>query len=198
MERRSPSPSATGLNTVRLLLHCCCGPCSLYPVQVLQQQGVAVTGCFYNPNIHPLQEYLRRREGMAQAADHLSLPMEWLDAEYHPATFLEPLQDHTTRCEHCYRLRLERVASLAVATGHSAISSTLLYSKYQDHTLMRRVGEEVASAQGLTFLYNDFRVGWQDGIDQSKAMRMYRQQYCGCIYSEFDRYQKKLRALSTS
>ncbi len=183
---------------MRLLLHCCCGPCTLYPATVLQEQGVIMTGCFYNPNIHPLQEYLRRREGMAQTAAHLGLEMRWLDSEYHPATFLEPLRDHTTRCEHCYRLRFERIAQVAVETGHDAISSTLLYSRYQDHALILSCGEEIAAQYNLQFLYEDYRVGWQRGIDQSKDMGIYRQQYCGCIYSEYDRYQKKLRALSPS
>lgn len=156
---------------------------------------MSVTGCFYNPNIHPLQEYLRRREGMAQVAAHLGLSMHWLDEEYHPARFLEPLQDHTNRCEFCYRLRLERVAQVAAATGHDAISTTLLYSKYQNHALIRQCGEALAAHYNLTFLYEDFRTGWQQGIDESKALHIYRQPYCGCVYSEFDRYQKQLRRL---
>lgn len=183
---------------MRLMLHCCCGPCSLVPGAMLLQRGVDVTGCFYNPNIHPLQEYLRRREGMAQVAAHLGMDMLWLDTEYHPARFLEPLRDHTQRCEGCYRLRLERVARAAAATGHEAISTTLLYSKYQNHELIRQCGEELAAHYNLTFLYEDFRAGWQQGIDESKALGIYRQPYCGCIYSEYDRYHKQLKKLFVS
>lgn len=183
---------------MRLMLHCCCGPCTLYPGAALLQRGMEVTGCFYNPNIHPLQEYLRRREGMAQVAGHLGLEMVWLDAEYHPARFLTTLPDHEQRCEHCYRLRLERVADCAVETGHDAISTTLLYSKYQNHALIRQCGEEIAASRNLTFLYEDFRDGWQQGIDESKTLGIYRQPYCGCIYSEYDRYHKQLRRLFAS
>lgn len=165
---------------------------------MLLQQGLEVTGCFYNPNIHPLQEYLRRREGMAQVAAHLGMGMCWLDQEYHPATFLTTLTDHTQRCEHCYRLRLERVADAAVASGHQAISSTLLYSRYQNHELIRRCSEEIAASRNLVFLYDDFRAGWQQGIDESKALGVYRQPYCGCIYSEYERYYKQLQRLSSS
>lgn len=184
---------------MRVMLHCCCGPCTLVPGAMLLQRGLTVTGCFYNPNIHPLQEYLRRREGMVQVAAHLGMDMHWLDEEYHPARFLAtlPVHEHCTeaRCHHCYRLRLERVADVAVQTGHDAICSTLLYSKYQNHALIRQCGEEIAASRHLAFLYEDFRSGWQQGIDESKAMGVYRQPYCGCIYSEYDRYHKQLKKL---
>lgn len=180
-----------------LLLHVCCGPCALHPVRVLQARGVAVTGFFFNPNIQPLQEYLRRRAAMAQAAEALALPMRWEDAA-HPSRFLLALagEHGPERCLTCYRLRLERLAQAAREGGHAAISTTLLYSRYQRHQDIRDMGQAIAAAHGLAFLYEDFRAGWQAGVDASRELGLYRQPYCGCVFSEYERYEKQYRAVA--
>ena len=176
-----------------VLVHACCGPCSITVVQGLQAQGHEVLGFYYNPNIHPLMEYLRRREALEAAAARLEIPVVYADAEYDPVVFLRLAAfREKERCTHCYRLRLERAALEARRRGLGAMTTTLLYSKYQDHAAIRAMGQEAAKAQGLEFLYEDFRTGWDEGIRLSKEWGLYRQPYCGCIFSEGERYAKRL------
>jgi len=179
----------------RLLLHICCGPCSITVIRALLDAGLDVTGLFYNPNIQPLTEYLRRREGVEQTAERLGIPVIYLDAEYDPAVF--PRQTafrEAQRCQACYALRLGRVAAHARENGFDWFSSSLLYSKYQKHELIRQAGEQAALGGPARFYYRDFRDSWQEGITLSKDWKIYRQPYCGCIYSEFERYRKRLAA----
>lgn len=155
---------------------------------------MGVTGLYYNPNIHPLQEYLRRREGVALVAERLGIPVIFKDDEYDPqayfraVTFREP-----NRCAPCYALRLERTLSIARRGGFDAFTTTLLYSKFQKHEQIRTMGLDLAQGGGVAFHYADFRTGWSEGIAQSKEWGIYRQQYCGCLYSEFERYSSELR-----
>jgi predicted adenine nucleotide alpha hydrolase (AANH) superfamily ATPase len=97
-------------------------------------------------------------------------------------------REPNNRCSYCYFSRLEETARVAAEQGFDGFSSSLLYSRYQQHELIRRTGEALAKKYGLAFVYEDFRAGWQEGIQVSKSMGLYRQQYCGCIYSEKDRY----------
>ncbi len=181
---------------MKILVHICCGPCAITPVQALLGAGMEVVGLYYNPNIHPLREYLRRREGVAQMAERLGISVLYKDDEYDPqayfraVTFREP-----NRCLPCYSVRLERTLSIARRGKFDAFTSTLLYSKFQKHDAIRTLGQDLASGSGVAFHYEDFRVGWSEGIAQSKEWGMYRQQYCGCLYSEFERYASDLRKL---
>ncbi len=178
---------------MRILLHTCCGPCSIYPLSRLRQQGHDVAGYFYNPNIHPFQEFKKRLAAMRLFADTEGLEVIY-DSNYGLKEYLrQVVHREEERCRICYAMRLTEVARLAAAQGFDAFTSTLLYSRYQQHGEIRRQGEELAASQGLVFYYEDFRQGWQDGIDRSIAMELYRQPYCGCIYSEQERYDKKLR-----
>jgi epoxyqueuosine reductase len=182
----------------RVLVHMCCGPCSISVIRALREEGFEPTGFFYNPNIHPLTEYLARREGVVQTAERLSLPVIFMDGEYDPAVYLrETAFREQNRCFHCYRLRLERLASVARRGGFDFFSSTLLYSKMQKHEVIRDLGVDLAAGGGPAFAYRDFRTGWKEGVETSKAWGIYRQQYCGCIYSEFERYRGELAALKT-
>ena len=155
---------------------------------------MGVTGLYYNPNIHPLQEYLRRREGVAQVAERLGIPVIFKDDEYDPqayfraVTFREP-----NRCSPCYSMRLERTLAIARRGGFDAFTTTLLYSKFQKHEQIRTMGQDLAQGAGVEFHYADFRAGWSEGIALSKEWGIYRQQYCGCLYSEFERYSSELR-----
>ncbi len=184
---------AGGDQAGRLLLHICCGPCALYPVQRLQEQGVDVVGLYYNPNIHPLQEYLRRREALAQAAQRLGVRVIYKDDEYDPKLWFRAVScREENRCFHCYALRLERTLQIARRGGFDAFSSTLLYSKRQEHAMIAGLARDMAGGGSPAFLYDDFRQGWSQGIEQSKEWGLYRQQYCGCLYSEVERYQREL------
>lgn len=181
-------------HTPRILLHACCGPCSSMPFVRLREAGFAVTAFFANPNIHPFDEYLRRREAMAICADALSLPVIWRDDIWDVAAWLRDIPQQTikaTRCATCCAVRLELTAQAAAEQGFTHYSTTLLYSRYQPHTDIADAGARFATKYGLTFVYQDFRTDWQQGIDMSKQMKLYRQNYCGCILSEAERRTKK-------
>ena len=178
---------------MKLLLHVCCGPCTVYPLQQLRDKGVSVDGLFYNPNIHPFKEFRRRIDALREFADQAKFDVH-IDDRYGLQDYLRKVVfNETNRCPICYDMRLEHTAQVAREKGMDGFSTTLLYSRYQNHNLIREKGEELASRFGLEFLYEDFRTGWQEGIDQSINMGLYRQPYCGCIYSEQERYDRSLR-----
>jgi epoxyqueuosine reductase len=175
----------------KVLLHVCCANCAIYPNELLREEGYEVTGFFFNPNIHPYQEYAKRRDTVVQYSEKTGLRMMYRD-EYLLETFLRNVAHRETeRCGYCYSLRLETAAREAKAGCFDAFSTSLLYSIYQNHSLIRETGERLAAEIGIPFLYEDFRPGWRKGIEVSKALGLYRQKYCGCIYSEKERFLKK-------
>ncbi|KJS29063.1 MAG: hypothetical protein VR64_21785 [Desulfatitalea sp. BRH_c12] len=173
---------------MKLLLHICCGPCSIYPVRILREQRMALMGFFYRGNIHPYTECLKRQQTLTEYAARIDLKLI-VDEAYDLEAFLRKaaFREHE-RCRFCYYERLRTTAMFARRGKFDAFSTTLLYSKYQKHDLIRSVGESVASEVGVAFHYQDFRIGWREGVTVSKELGMYRQQYCGCIYSEKERY----------
>jgi predicted adenine nucleotide alpha hydrolase (AANH) superfamily ATPase len=175
-------------NVMKILLHICCAPCAIYPVQVLTGGEHHVQGFFYNPNIHPYQEFARRAAALEEYAALLNLPVIW-DRAYDLEGFLRQVVfREAERCRFCYHLRLFAAARAAKEGKFDAFTSSLLYSKYQKHELIREIGEQAAREAGVPFYYEDFRQGWQTGQARSKELGLYRQQYCGCIYSERERY----------
>jgi len=169
----------------------CCAPCSVYPLRVLEGEDVRVFGFFFNPNIHPYQEYRRRMDTVRQFAAQAALEVIYRD-EYDVVRFLRQMVfRESERCRLCYQLRLEAAAQLAGQSHMDAFTTTLLYSRRQNHGLIRQLGEEVGEQVGIPFLYRDFRQGWREGIERSKALGLYRQRYCGCIYSEQERFHKR-------
>ncbi|MDD2422275.1 MAG: epoxyqueuosine reductase QueH [Heliobacteriaceae bacterium] len=176
-----------------LLLHTCCAPCAIYPLKLLRDEGRQVTAYFFNPNIHPYTEFRRRRETLATYAAANGLPL-LVEEEYGLEEFLRLVAfDPAGRCPVCYRLRLERTAAKARELGMAGFTTTLLVSPYQDHALLRETGETVAAAAGIPFVYRDFRPGFREAQGQAREMGLYRQPYCGCIYSEKDRYYRVKR-----
>ncbi|MEI9478233.1 MAG: epoxyqueuosine reductase QueH [Deltaproteobacteria bacterium] len=173
-----------------VLLHICCANCAIYPVQQLLGGGEAVVGYFFNPNIHPYQEYQKRLEALKHYSEKTGLNVIYRD-EYLLEEFLRNVSHRVDeRCGYCYRVRLEATAREAREKAFDRFSTTLLQSAHQDHALIRETGERVAEEVGIPFYYEDFRPGWRKGLEVSKAMGLYRQQYCGCIYSEKERYWK--------
>lgn len=176
-----------------LLVHACCGPCAITVFTALKDRGEEVHGFYYNPNIHPLTEYLRRKDALAEVGSRLGVAVSFADSEYDPAVFLRQAAfRELDRCRFCYELRLDRAARQARTLGFQAFTTTLLYSRYQDHEAIRAAGEAAGQTHGVTFAYEDFRPSWEEGIRLSKEWGLYRQPYCGCVFSEFDRYRKKL------
>lgn len=173
---------------MKVLLHICCAPCAIYPLQELRTTGHSITGFFYNHNIHPYQEYMKRLETVQKYAAMVGLEILYRD-EYSLEEFLSAVAAAPSeRCLYCYRSRLEATAVEASRLKYDAFTSSLLYSRYQKHTVIRAMGEEIAAKYGVAFYYDDFRRGWQEGINISKSLGLYRQQYCGCVYSEKERY----------
>ncbi|MEW6082540.1 MAG: epoxyqueuosine reductase QueH [Bacillota bacterium] len=173
---------------LRILLHCCCAPCSAGPVPALRGEGYDVVGFFWNPNIHPYTEYLRRREAMKDYSSQVGLDViygETYDLEEFLTSVIGDLDD---RCRQCYRLRLGRAAREARAGGFDGFSSTLLVSPYQKHGVMVEEAEAWARALDTRFIYRDFRPLYRESTLKSRGMGLYRQEYCGCVFSEAERY----------
>jgi predicted adenine nucleotide alpha hydrolase (AANH) superfamily ATPase len=145
-------------------------------------------GFFYNPNIHPYQEYQRRLEAVRRYEEEAAVKVIYQD-EYDLEDFLRGVAfREDDRCRFCHHLRLLATAKVAKHGKFDAFSTTLLHSRHQNHNLIKAIGETVGKEQGVQFLYKDFREGWREGIEESKALGLYRQSYCGCIYSEKERY----------
>lgn len=208
---------------MRILVHICCGPCGITVLQRLQDAGHTLAGLFFNPNIHPLAEYMRRREGAFLVAERLGIPLfmgdelpeeqqDWVRdmpegtrlPKFAPGTASHPVPtaanpafwlravagSENDRCVFCWRVRMQKTAELARARDFDGFTSSLLYSRYQNHEAISELGQELATAWGIAFVYQDFRTSWQEGVDLSKEWDIYRQQYCGCLFSEYERYSR--------
>lgn len=175
------------------MLHSCCGPCTIYPLSVLRTQNHDVTAYFNNPNIHPYKEFKRRLNTLKDYSKNENLPLI-AEEQYGLTEFIQKVVfKEQSRCPICYEMRLKKTAEYAAENGFDAFSTTLLYSRYQNHTVITNNCEKLAKDYSLSFIYEDYRIGWQEGIDLSIEKDMYRQPYCGCIYSEQERYDKSLR-----
>lgn len=179
---------------MKILLHACCGPCSIYPVSVLKEEGHDFRGYFYNPNIHPYTEFKKRLDAFRQYAEKEGFPII-VEDDYLLEEFLrQAVFREGERCRVCYSMRLHRAAQVAKKGNFDAFSTTLLVSPFQKHNLIRDIGTAIGEEMGIPFYYYDFRPGYKDAVRISKEEGMYRQQYCGCIYSERDRYYPKRKS----
>ncbi len=202
----APAPSGNTDPLKKILVHMCCGPCSIVPLKEVLTEEFDVHGFFYNPNIHPRAEFERRLEGTKQLASHMGLDVLY-DEEYRAVDFIRGMIDSVDgavddtgkppegeRCTFCYSERLEATAKAAKEHGYQAFTSSLLYSKYQNHAEIIELAQELARKYGVQFFYRDFRVGWVEGIEKSKEIGLFRQKYCGCIYSKIERYSASKKA----
>jgi len=173
---------------MKVLLHICCAPCTIYPLKVLRAEGFEVMGLFLNPNIHPYQEYLRRKSTLEDYSRKEGFRVIYEEG-YNLEEFLRGVVfRESNRCVYCYHSRLKGAVIIARRGRFNYFTTTLLYSKFQRHETIRSIGESLGKEYGVPFLYRDFRDGWKEGIAISKELNMYRQEYCGCIYSEKERY----------
>ncbi len=176
---------------MRLLLHLCCGPCAAFPVKFLRENNYNIIGYFYNPNIHPYKEFKQRLDTLKAYAAQVDLSLT-VDSSYSLEEFLtEALREGSARCSTCYELRLRQTATVAKEQAFDGFTTTLLVSPYQKHELIKEIGKKIAKEIRIEFCYFDFRTGWQEGVNLSRNMELYRHPYCGCIFSEKERYCKK-------
>lgn len=177
---------------MKLLLHTCCAPCSIMCIEKIREQNIDVTGFWYNINIHPYIEYKSRRDCFENYAKFIDLPVVFKD-EYGLDKFSKNVINNLeNRCRYCYVSRLTETAKYAKEHGFDAFCTTLLYSPYQKHEMLKEVGEKIAKEYGLEFFYQDFRPYFREGQEKARSLGMYMQKYCGCIYSEEERYLNKI------
>lgn len=171
-------------------MHMCCAPCSTYPLKSLRGSNIDVTGLFYNPNIHPMEEYQHRLDTVKEFAAIESLDVIYLDG-YMEDEWKKFDNDKDSRCRMCYSLRLDKVASYAKEHGFDAYTTSLLVSPYQNHDLIKELGNIFALKYGITFYYQDFRTYFREGQTIARELDLYRQKYCGCIISFNERNLQK-------
>lgn len=174
---------------MNILLHTCCAPCSIKCIQNLKNEGIFSTIFWYNPNIHPFKEYDIRKKTLIKYAR--SQNVEYLEkSEYGLRDFISEIYPHfgKKRCEYCYEKRLSETAKCAVKKGFEAFSTTLLISPYQNHELIKKIGEKTEKKYNVKFLYRDFRPYFFEGQNEAREIGLYMQKYCGCIFSEEERY----------
>jgi hypothetical protein len=169
-----------------LLLHICCGVCLGGPLEDLVKRGVRVQGYFYNPNIHPYAEFRQRLDALKSLSRRLGVPVRYEEVYGLQEFACAAMPNDKDRCERCYRLRLRRTAQVAKETGCDSFSTTLLVSRHQKHDLIRRVGEEAAKELGVSFYYQDWRPLSLHSHEVAKDSGIYRQRYCGCIFSDHE------------
>ncbi len=172
---------------MKLLLHACCAPCLIAPYQHLKNE-YDLTVFWYNDNIHPYTEYKKRLDCLKDFVAKEKAKSIIKD-EYDVKKFLQTVcfrEDN--RCQLCYYERLKYTAIVAKKGNFAYFGTTLLYSKFQNFAKIVEIGKNLAKKYGVKFLDTDLRIFWKEGIEMSKQEKMYRQQYCGCIYSEQERY----------
>ncbi len=182
---------------MKIFLHICCAPCAIFTVDALREKGFEPVGFFFNPNIHPYLEYRKRLMAVRQLAKKRQFQLVESD-EYDFAAMLKAVLDFADkddRCDLCHKIRLEKTAIEAKKANIDAFTTTLLYSRYQRHDSIRAIAEAIAEKYEVPFIYSDFRIGWSKGITLSRKMGLYRQQYCGCIFSEYERYRNTADAI---
>jgi len=176
----------------KTLLHCCCAPCSVYCIDSLRAEGIEPTAFWYNPNIHPYQEYVARRDTLMAYAPTIELSLV-VKEDYGLREFVRNVaEDIDHRCGYCYQVRMEETARYAAAHGFDSFTTTLLVSPYQQFDKICETAERMGEKYGVTFLRRDFRPGFRDGQAKARELGFYMQKYCGCVFSEEDRYAKKI------
>jgi predicted adenine nucleotide alpha hydrolase (AANH) superfamily ATPase len=173
---------------MKLLLHICCGPCALAPIKALiEKKFEKIVGYYYNPNIHPPSEYKRRRDVVRDTEKKLGI--EVIYPPYRMEEYFRKVlskEDSPERCRNCWELRLSVTADYAKENGFDTFTTTLLISPYQNHELLKEIGENIARENGVKFYYQDFRKVFRESQEEAKKNELYRQKYCGCVFSELE------------
>ena len=174
---------------MKLLMHTCCAPCSVYCIDTLRAENIEPTLYWYNPNIHPYTEYRARRDCLKEYVNKINI-QGIFEEDYGLKEFTKiVIEDLPNRCKnYCYPVRLERTVKYAKEHGYDTFTTTLLVSPYQNHETIKQISEQLAKQYGINFLYRDFRVGFRQGQQKARQLGLYMQKYCGCIFSEEERF----------
>lgn len=169
---------------MKILLHTCCGPCFIYPLEALRNEGFEVEAYFYNPNIHPEDEYIKRKSAFLELVSTLirvkvHIP-EYVVSDYHNVV---TNRERPRRCLECWDLRLLKTARFAKENNFPAFTLSALVSPYQDSEAIKSIGQKIAEDLKIHFLYRDFRAGFREAHNKARALGIYYQKYCGCKYS---------------
>ena len=167
---------------MKLLMHMCCGPCSVYPANVLIEDGIQFEGLYFNPNIHPLDEFKLRKENVEKFSELKGIPVTFMD-DFMQDTWENFSGSDDDRCNMCYSVRLDKAAAFAKEKGFDAYTTSLLVSPYQKHELIKELGVKFGDKHGVKFYYRDFRPGFRAGQNEAREIGLYRQKFCGCIVS---------------
>ena len=172
----------------KIFLHICCAPCSIECIEMLKEK-YDITGFWYNPNIHPYMEYTSRLNALKEYAELTNLNMTYKD-EYGLIEFTKNIiNDVENRCiNYCYKVRLEETAKQAKEGRYDCFTTTLLVSPYQNHEEIKRIGNEMGQKYGIKFIYYDPRKNFRRGQNRARELNLYMQKYCGCVFSEEERY----------
>lgn len=186
---------------MKLLMHTCCAPCSVYCIDYLREQNIEPTLYWYNTNIHPYKEYEARRDCLKEYVKDINIQAIF-EENYGLKEFCKnTVNDLENRCtNYCYITRLERTVQYAKQNGYTAFTSTLFVSPYQKHEELKAICEELAKKYDIEFFYVDFRPGFRQGQQRARELGLYMQKYCGCIFSEEERYlsSNKKKTISTT
>lgn len=182
----------------KVLLHVCCAPCSIYVLRELAEQ-FDITVFFYDPNIHPRREYIIRRDEMKAYAKQIGVPFE--EGEYETQTWfarakgMENEPERGRRCDMCFDMRLSKTAAKAQAEGYDAFAAALSISPHKDNSKISAIGQKLANIYGIDFVDRDWKKndGFKIACQLSREQNFYRQDYCGCVYSQKERINKSLR-----
>jgi len=177
--------------TYRLLVHCCCVHCSAYTLKYWREQGYGVTAFWYNPNIHPFTEHQRRLEALKSLVIKDGVPLA-VTPGYDAERYFQIVAGHeSNRCPGCYKIRLETVTEHAHQYGYDGFTSSLLISPQQKHVDIIDIALDIARSSGVQFKYADLRKRYSDSRHLTKPLDLYRQQYCGCQFSEHETCRNK-------
>jgi len=181
----------------KLLLHACCGPCSSYVIEYLSKY-FDITIYYYNPNTYPESEYIRRLDELNKFITNFNSNVNIIEEEYIPKEFytsikgLEHLGEKSKRCYKCYELRMNKTAIYAKENNYDYFTTTLSISPYKKANWINEIGKKLENEIGIKYLYSDFKKknGYKRSLELSKEYKLYRQEYCGCVYSKEERLNK--------
>lgn len=184
----------------KILLHSCCAPCSSYVITFLSNY-FDITILYYNPNIQPKEEYEKRKKEQIRLIKSLNTKhkLDYLDCDYDDDIYnkvikgYEDCKEGGSRCHLCFNLRLEKTAILAKKHNYDYFCSTLTVSPHKNSKIINEIGSTISNKYNIKWLYSDFKKneGYKQSIELSKKYELYRQDYCGCIYSKIERQKQE-------